>query len=51
MFCRALNDSSQIQLLDKLLISGAVLMVPAKFTALPDISFLFTFMISFRKDS
>ena len=33
MFCRALHDSSQVQLLDKLLLSGAFLMVPAKSNA------------------
>ena len=33
MFCRALSDSSQVQLLDKLLLSGAFLMVPAKSNA------------------
>ena len=46
MFCRALSDSSQVQLLDKLLISGAVLMVPAKFTTHPDISFIFNYYLS-----
>ena len=44
MFCRALSDSSQVQLLDKLLISAAVLMVPAKFTAWTDISSYLIFL-------
>lgn len=46
MFCRALHDSSQVQLLDKLLLSGAALMVPAKSTAYPDSSF---YLVSFRE--
>jgi hypothetical protein len=46
MFCRALHDSSQVQLLDKLLLSGAALMVPAKSTAYPNSSI---YLVSFRE--
>jgi hypothetical protein len=46
MFCRALHDSSQVQLLDKLLLSGAALMVPAKSAAYPNSSF---YLVSFRE--
>ena len=45
MFCRALSDSSQVQLLDKLLLSGAFLMVPAKFNAYYTDSSFYSVMI------